>query len=200
MKITRIKLTDLKRPERNVRMHTDKQLTEFKRSVQMFGQIRPIVVDEQHTILAGNGLYDTLLALGHDAADCYVVTGLSDNEKKKLMLADNRIFSLGTDDLDAFEKLIGELNGDLDIPGYDDDLLQSLVADGDKVAQMLGEYGSLDDSAVERIKEGGQRQASDYAKATQEEANREQPQTNNPAPDDQRPSVICPKCGERLWL
>ena len=200
MKITRIKLTDLKRPERNVRMHTDKQLIEFKRSVQMFGQIRPIVVDEQRTILAGNGLYDTLLALGHDAADCYVVTGLSDNEKKKLMLADNRIFSLGTDDIDAFEKLIGELNGDLDIPGYDDDLLQSLVADGDKVAQMLGEYGSLDESAVDRIQEGGQRQAADYAKASHEEANREQPQADNPASDDQRPSVICPKCGERLWL
>ena len=130
MNITQLALDQLKRPARNVRVHTDGQIAEFKRSVEMFGQIRPIVVDEQHTILAGNGLYDTLLALGRDSADCYVVTGLSDNEKKKLMLADNRIFSLGMDDIAAIDDIINDLKDDLDIPGFDDDLLQSLIANG----------------------------------------------------------------------
>jgi len=93
----------------------------------MFGQIRPIVVDEQHVILAGNGLYDTMLTLGRETADCFIVTGLSENEKKKLVLADNRIFSLGTDDLSAFDAMVNDLKDDLDIPGFDDDLLQSLI-------------------------------------------------------------------------
>ena len=65
MKVTKKPLSDLRRPERNVRMHTDKQLKEFRRSVEMFGQIRPIVVDEAGVILAGNGLYETLLSMGH---------------------------------------------------------------------------------------------------------------------------------------
>lgn len=130
MDITQLALDQLKRPQRNVRLHTDGQIAEFKRSVEMFGQIRPIVVDEQHTILAGNGLYDTLLALGRDSADCYVVTGLSDNEKKKLMLADNRIFSLGMDDIEAIDDIINSLKDDLDIPGFDDSILQSLIANG----------------------------------------------------------------------
>lgn len=137
MKITQLPLDQLKRPQRNVRMHTPEQIAEFKRSVEMFGQIRPIVVDEQHTILAGNGLYDTLLALGHDTADCYVVSELSDNEKKKLMLADNRIFSLGMDDLDAIDELIGSLKDDLDIPGFDDGMLESLIANGAMVLQQI---------------------------------------------------------------
>ena len=64
MQVTRKPLSELKRPQRNVRMHTDKQLKEFRRSVEMFGQIRPIVVDEAGTILAGNGLYETLLQMG----------------------------------------------------------------------------------------------------------------------------------------
>ena len=59
MKVVKKPLSELQRPERNVRMHTDKQLKEFRRSVEMFGQIRPIVVDEAGVILAGNGLYDT---------------------------------------------------------------------------------------------------------------------------------------------
>ena len=73
MKAVTKPLSDLRRPEKNVRMHTDKQLVEFRRSVEMFGQIRPIVCDEDGVILAGNGLYETLLSMGRTEADCYVV-------------------------------------------------------------------------------------------------------------------------------
>ena len=128
MKITKIKLADLKKPERNVRRHTEKQMVEYVRSLDMFGQIRPLVVDENYVIIAGNGLYDALLKKGADTADCYVVTGLTDKEKKKLMLADNKIFELGYDDTDAFDAILKELEGDVDIPGWDEDLLKMLNA------------------------------------------------------------------------
>ena len=91
MKIVRKKLSELKPAERNVRIHSEKQVKEFVRSLESFGQIRPIVIDEDNTILAGNGLYAALMAKGESSADCYVVTGLSETEKKKLMLADNKI-------------------------------------------------------------------------------------------------------------
>ena len=200
MKITRIKLSDLKRPERNVRMHTDKQIKEFKRSVEMFGQIRPIVVDEQHIILAGNGLYDTLLAMGHDAADCYIVTGLSEREKKKLMLADNRIYSLGTDDMAAFDALIQELKDDLDIPGFDSGLLQSLVADTEEITQSLSEYGSIDSENITSIREAGQRsEAQASAALVHQQA---QQSGGNDPPSGEMPGrfLVCPSCGEKLWL
>lgn len=139
MKITRIPLAQLNRPKRNVRIHTDVQIAEFKRSVEMFGQIRPIVVDEQHIILAGNGLYDTLLALGYEKADCYIVTGLSEKEKKKLMMADNRIFDLGVDDTAAFDAMVKELGNDLDVPGYDEDMLRSLATDSAAIDGLMDE-------------------------------------------------------------
>lgn len=71
MEIITMKLADLVKPEKNVRIHTEQQLREFQRSVKMFGQIRPIVVDENNVILAGNGLYDTLIAMGKETADVY---------------------------------------------------------------------------------------------------------------------------------
>ena len=71
MEVTKMKLADLIKPEKNLRIHTEQQLKEFQRSVKMFGQIRPIVVDESNIILAGNGLYDTLLAMGKETADVY---------------------------------------------------------------------------------------------------------------------------------
>ena len=64
MKLTKINLSELKAPEKNVRIHSDKQINEFIRSIDMFDQIRPIVVDENYTILAGNGLYAALTAMG----------------------------------------------------------------------------------------------------------------------------------------
>ena len=69
MTITTMKLSDLVKPERNVRIHTEQQIKEFERSIRMFGQIRPIVVDEANTILAGNGLYDTLVKMGFETAE-----------------------------------------------------------------------------------------------------------------------------------
>ena len=143
MNVTRKLLSELRRPERNVRMHTDKQLKEFRRSIEMFGQIRPIVVDEGGVILAGNGLYETLLSMGRTEADCYVVTGLTEAQKKKLMLADNRVFDLGVDDLSALDAFVLELKDDLDIPGYEEDLLRAMVMEADEAADTLCAAASL---------------------------------------------------------
>ena len=85
MQVITMKLADLVKPGKNVRIHTEQQLKEFQRSVKMFGQIRPIVVDENNTILAGNGLYDTLIAMGKETADVYQYDNLTENQKKKLM-------------------------------------------------------------------------------------------------------------------
>lgn len=141
MKVIKKKLSELRRPKKNVRNHSIKQIEEFKRSVQMFGQIRPIVIDEDNVILAGNGLFMALEALGRTEADCYVAAGLTEAGKKKLMLADNRIFNLGVDDLQAFEEIILELDHDFDIPGYDADLLETLVIDVGAADTLMGGYG-----------------------------------------------------------
>lgn len=63
MKITVKKLADLRKPAHNIRRHSDKQITEYIRSIEMFGQIKPLVVDEHGEIIAGNGLYIDRLPL-----------------------------------------------------------------------------------------------------------------------------------------
>lgn len=194
-------LSELKRPERNVRMHTDKQLVEFRRSVEMFGQIRPIVIDENNVMLAGNGLYETLLSMGRTEADCYVVEGLTENEKKKLMLADNRIFDLGVDDMKAFDEFIAELGDDLDVPGFDDELLRSLVADQAEVDEMMSSYGLITDEKKDEIAGAAENyKKEEAARATQPTG---APDTNASRIEDAQPVgkyVVCPKCGEKIWL
>lgn len=194
-------LSELKRPEKNVRMHTDKQLTEFRRSVEMFGQIRPIVIDENNVMLAGNGLYETLLSMGRTEADCYVVEGLTENEKKKLMLADNRIFDLGVDDMKAFDEFIAELGDDLDVPGFDDELLRSLVANEAEIDEMMSSYGLITEDKKEEIAGA----AETYRKAEAERAAQPEPTPDAAAASAEATQpvgkyVVCPKCGEKIWL
>jgi len=206
MKIVKKKLTDLKPPEKNVRIHSEKQTKEFVRSLEAFGQIRPIVIDEDNTVLAGNGLYAALMAKGDTEADCYVVKGLTPNEKKKLMLADNKIYSLGVDDMDVFEEFLKDLGDDLEIPGYDLELLETITADMNDVDEMLSGYGTVDESTKERIADTAQKyeaQEAVHAEAA-EEIKPAQPPSESTAEGHGEPLpkrfIQCPECGHKIWL
>jgi len=209
MEIITMKLVDLVKPEKNVRIHTEQQLKEFQRSVKMFGQIRPIVVDENNVILAGNGLYETLIAMGKETADVYMYDNLTENQKKKLMIADNKIFSLGIENLDTLNSFLEDLQGDLDIPGFDEDILKQMVSEAEDVTEKLSEYGTLDDEEIQSIKESGERKEQQIQKAEVEQAAPApqpiaQPQQEMPEDSEDttevKKFVICPKCGEKIWL
>ena len=196
MKVTVKKLSELRMMEKNVRRHTDKQLKEYVRSVEMFGQIRPIVVDETGMIIAGNGLYSALQAMGRENCDCYVISGMTEAEKKKLMLADNRVYELGITDTTIFDEIIKDLNGDIDVPGWDADLLEMLNASISDTNDMVENYGVYTPEEVEAVSSVDRIDHS------------EQPAPAAPAPgreSEHQPvstqrTVVCPKCGELICL
>lgn len=45
------------------------------------------------------------------------------------MIADNKIFSLGIENLDTLNSFLEDLQDDLDIPGFDSDILKQMVSD-----------------------------------------------------------------------
>ena len=211
MEVITMKLADLVKPEKNVRIHTEQQLKEFQRSVTMFGQIRPIVIDENNIILAGNGLYDTLVAMGRDTADVYRYDNLTENQKKKLMIADNKIFSLGIENLETLNSFLEDLQGDLDIPGFDEEILMQMVSEAEEITDKLSEYGTLDEEEIRSIKENGEKKEQQIQRMESEQGDGQTEQVptvsiqQEPAGDDGdtaeiRKFVICPNCGEKIWL
>lgn len=217
MNVITMPLSELKKPEKNVRIHTDKQLKEFERSIRMFGQIRPLVVDETNTILAGVGCFETLCRMGATEAAVYKVSDLTESQKKKLMIADNKIYGLGIDNLETFDSFLKELSDDLDIPGFDESILQSMVAEAEEVTDKIMEYGSVDDSEIESLKAAKARKEALMEKAGQEQeatalaqpvvVPQSAPAPSNPPADEEntepteiRKFVICPNCGEKIWL
>ena len=69
MKVTIKKLSVLKHPEKNVRIHSEQQIRELKRSLEKFGQTRALVIDENNIILIGNGLYEAMVRSAQQAED-----------------------------------------------------------------------------------------------------------------------------------
>lgn len=204
MNILKMPITELVFPERNMRIHTENQIQEFIRSIKMFGQIRPVVVDESNVILAGNGLVQALTRAGITEADVYKIDSLTANQKKKLMIADNKIFSLGIENLETLNSFLEELHGDLDIPGFDEEILKTMVADGDEVTQKIAEYGMLNTAEIEQIRQTPIKKDEPLAPAVaspihEGDEDEEEPfEASEPA--DVRKFVVCPKCGEKIWL
>lgn len=202
METITMKLADLVKQEKNVRIHTEQQLKEFRRSVDMFGQIRPIVIDENNVILAGNGLYDTLTAMGKETADVYRYDNLTENQKKKLMIADNKIFSLGIENLDTLNSFLEDLQGDLDIPGFDEEILKQMVSEAEEVTHKISEYGTLDDEEIQSIRESAERKER-HMQRIEAGQDTEAPQDSGEDGEETtevRKFIICPKCGEKIWL
>ena len=217
MKVIKKRLDALKHPKKNVRIHSEQQIRELKRSLEKFGQTRALVVDENNVILIGNGLYEAMVSLGYQEASVYVKTELSENDKKKLMIADNKTYALGIDNLDTLNEFLEELQGDLDIPGYEEEILQQMVADADEVTEKISEYGALDESEIQKIKEANEKREQKAAAAEISDNNSENSSENPNTSDNQsserqnttetepeitetRKFVICPNCGEKIWL
>lgn len=225
MNLVEMSLSDLHKAEKNIRIHSEQQLAEYRRSLKQFGQTKPFVVDENNTILIGNGLYDAMVGMGYTVGYVLIKVGMTENEKKKLMMSDNKIFSLGIDNLDTLNEFLEEMKDDLDIPGYDEEILRQMVSEADEVTEKISTYGTLDEDVIKSIQNQSQEKrdamrpepAAVGSIAPQSPAipvnetmtgSMATPSAPSEArgveqfeqPSDIRKFVICPKCGEKIWL
>ena len=189
MKIVTRPLAELRLMEKNIRRHTDRQLKEYVRSVEMWGQLRPAVIDEDGTVLAGNGLVQALRLAGKETCDCFVLSGLTEAQKKKVMLSDNRVYELGYTDTQVFDEIIRDLEGDTDVPGWDPDLLEMLSATVREADEIIRQYGVGDPEPAAPARQAPDRSPAAVAPPGERQA---------PAPAQR--VIVCPSCGETICL
>lgn len=205
MNTTRKKLSELHKTPINIRMHSERQIKEYIRSLKMFGQIRPLVVTDDGEILVGNGMYDALLSMGENECDVYIVSGLTKSQKKKLMLADNKVYELGVTDVSALDMILPELDFDFDVPGYDSELLATLTSSLTDVNNMINSYGkeelTFSENRQDNVVTYENANGSQYAPPVRTDSGEivsagQVAQTEG----QERKYIICPNCGEKIWL
>lgn len=204
MKLEVVKLSDLKPLEKNVRKHNDKQIDELIKSVEQFGQTRAMVIDEDNNILIGNGLYFALVKMNKAEVQCYRKTGLSEIEKKKLILSDNKIYGLGSDDYEEINNYIQEITGmgDFEIAGYDKFILEQMTATDEQVEEAIKNYGTITDTKF--IQEEPKQEINNTYIEKEPEIKNEPvtmvTETNVGAEKNEKKYIICPSCGEMIYL
>ena len=129
-KKTMMKVEDLIHDPANVRKHDDRNIEAIKSSLARFGQQKPIVVNEENIVLAGNGTLAACRALGWD--EMWVeITPLKGVEATAYSIADNRTAELAEWDADELAQMLSSLQNDDDIDhlvtGYTDEEIGKLV-------------------------------------------------------------------------
>ena len=107
MELHKVNIEDIKTYARNARKN-DGAVDAVAESIKQCGYIAPIIVDETMTILAGHTRLKALKKLGRKKAEIAINKGLSEEQKRKYRLLDNKTAEIAEWDLELLEE---ELEG-----------------------------------------------------------------------------------------
>ena len=123
MKIEKVSIDKLLLDPANARKHGKKNLDSIKGSLAKFGQQKPIVVNSDNVIVAGNGTLQAAKELGWKDINI-VRTDLKGSDITAFGIADNRTSELAEWDDEVLKELLESLKAedfDLSAIGFDDD-------------------------------------------------------------------------------
>ena len=123
-------VADLVPYARNARTHTPEQVAQIAASITAFGWTNPILVDEAGGVIAGHGRLEAAKSLAMATVPVISLAGLSETERRALVLADNKLalnagwdFGLLSEELAALD--VGEL--DVALIGFSDAELEQIA-------------------------------------------------------------------------
>jgi hypothetical protein len=128
---------ELKDSARNAKLHPPEQLEAIARLMDRIGWANPVLHDEHDEIIAGHGRKAAALLRGRSRVPAVLLRGLSEDEKRALRVADNKLSETGWDS----EKLAAELQH-LQAASWDAQLL------GFSEADLAGMFGGAPEPAA----------------------------------------------------
>ena len=134
----------------NSRTHSDEQVAQVAASIQEFGFTNPILIDENDGVIAGHGRLAAAASIGLKRVPCIILAGLTDDQKRAYIIADNNLALNASWDDDLLKAEIELLEGvdfDIGLLGFEDFQLDSIMKDpdfspGDEASQ--GQLDTLD--------------------------------------------------------
>jgi|GEM_PF-1568483 len=103
-------------PPFTLKKHSQRGLAALRASIRSFGIVRPILVDQSNTIIAGHALWLSAKELGIEQVPIVRATYLSEAQRVAYSVADNQIANINPWDDDVLRQALGKLNT-LDLAG-----------------------------------------------------------------------------------
>jgi DNA modification methylase len=127
----------LKPNPRNAKKHPDRQIALLVENYERLGVTQPIVIDENDTVMCGNGRLEAAKKAKLAHLPVIRLSGLTPSQKRALAIADNKLAELGEYDLDILSEELSylydpetELSFDPRIVGFETVELDQILADG----------------------------------------------------------------------
>lgn len=115
-KVQEVAVADLKPYAKNAKIHGEEQVEKIAESIRAFGFLSPLLIDGDMNVIAGHGRIMAAKKLGIDKVPCVFIEGLTDEQRRAYILADNRLTELGGWDMDMVNAELQELlDADFDI-------------------------------------------------------------------------------------
>ena len=114
----------------NSRTHDNNQVKQIASSIKEFGFTNPILIDGDNGVIAGHGRLLAADLLGMDEVPTITLKGLTEAQRKAYVIADNQLALNAGWDLNSLKvelDRLAELDFDIDLLGFDDDFLSSLL-------------------------------------------------------------------------
>lgn len=112
--------------EKNPRNLSKKAIDAVKKSIESFGYLVPIVIDENNVVLAGHTRLRAVKNLGWKEVDCVVVSNLTEEEKKIFNIVDNKTTELNSWDEELLASLLSTIKEDMTQYGFSNEELDSV--------------------------------------------------------------------------
>jgi DNA modification methylase len=128
----RVDIDSLKPWENNPRTHSQDQIKQIRRSIREFGFTNPLLIDESGLVIAGHGRVEAAKREGLTELPAIELQGLSEAQKRALVIADNQIATNAGWDENLLRLELDTLKDDefdLSIVGFTDEELARLLAD-----------------------------------------------------------------------
>ncbi|HEY7299473.1 MAG TPA: site-specific DNA-methyltransferase [Xanthobacteraceae bacterium] len=118
---------------RNARTHSAAQIAEIAGSIRAFGFANPILVGEEGDVIAGHGRLAAARTLGLAEVPVIALAGLSEVQRRQLVLADNRIALNAGWDLEMLKLELNDLSSlgaNLSMLGFTEQELEKALQPG----------------------------------------------------------------------
>ena len=109
MELKKLKLTEIKPYGKNPRKN-DGAVDAVAESIKQCGYCSPIVVDENYEVLAGHTRLKALKKLGRKECEVVVKEGLTEEQKQKYRILDNKTGEFAEWDLDVLQEQLKDLD------------------------------------------------------------------------------------------
>ena len=116
---------------RNSRTHSDVQVAQIAASIKEWGWTNPILIDDEGVLIAGHGRLLAAQMLKMAEVPTITIAGLSEAQKRALVIADNKLAMNAGWDIDLLKVELADLDMagfDLDLTGFSLDELEKLLA------------------------------------------------------------------------